>query len=124
MQHSLRRITSSEAKSNLGELLASLGSQGAVEITRNGKPVGILSPPFAQPVDAGRLASLALAYSKGLITWNQVSDETGIGFGDLLVALGSQNLHLPKVVAKRTPAQDGLYRQILDAAKASQGLGQ
>ena len=61
MHHSLRSITSSEAKSNLGELLASLGSQGAVEITRNGKPVGILSPPFAQPVDAGRLASLALA---------------------------------------------------------------
>ena len=66
MHHSLRSITSSEAKSNLGELLASLGSQGAVEITRNGKPVGILSPPFAQPVDAGRLAFLALAYSKGL----------------------------------------------------------
>ena len=41
MHHSLRSITSSEAKSNL-------------------------SPPFAQPVDAGRLAFLALAYSKGL----------------------------------------------------------
>jgi antitoxin (DNA-binding transcriptional repressor) of toxin-antitoxin stability system len=124
MHHSLRSITSSEAKSNLGELLASLGSQGAVEITRNGKPVGILSPPVAQTVDAGRLAALALAYSKGLIPWNQVSDETGIGFGDLLVALGLQNLQLPNVVAKRTPAQDAFYRQILDAAKASQGLGQ
>ena len=77
-----------------------------------------------QPVDASRLASLALAYSKGFVTWNQVSEETGIGFGDLLVALGSQNLQLPKVVAKRTPTQDGFYRQILDAAKASQGLGQ
>ena len=41
MHHSLRSITSSEAKSNL-------------------------SPPFAQPVDAGRLVFLALAYSKGL----------------------------------------------------------
>ena len=41
MHHSLRSITSSEAKSNL-------------------------SPPFAQSVDAGRLAFLALAYSKGL----------------------------------------------------------
>ena len=41
MHHLLRSITSSEAKSNL-------------------------SPPFAQPVDAGRLAFLALAYSKGL----------------------------------------------------------
>jgi anion-transporting ArsA/GET3 family ATPase len=69
-------------------------------------------------------AALALAYSKGFVTWNQVSEETGIGFGDLLVALGSQNLQLPKVVAKRTPTQDGFYRQILDAAKASQGLGQ
>jgi antitoxin (DNA-binding transcriptional repressor) of toxin-antitoxin stability system len=123
MNHSLRSITSSDAKSNLGELLASLGSQGAVEITRNGKPVGILSPPLAPPVDEGRLATLALAYSKGLLTWAQISEETGIGFGDLLVALGSQNLQLPKVVAKRTPAQDGIYRQILDAAKASQGLG-
>ncbi len=93
MHHSLRSIISSEAKSNL-------------------------SPPFAQPVDSSRLASLALAYSKGFVTWNQVSEETGIGFGDLLVALGSQNLQLPKVVAKRTPVQDGFYRQILDAAKA------
>lgn len=41
MHHSLRSITSSEAKSNL-------------------------SPPFAQSVDAGRLVFLALAYSKGL----------------------------------------------------------
>ena len=124
MHNTLRSITSSDAKSNLGELLASLGSQGAVEITRNGKPVGILSPPLAPPVDEGRLATLALAYSKGLLTWAQISEETGIGFGDLLIALGLQGLHLPKVVAKRTPAQDGLYREILDAAKANRGSGQ
>ena len=124
MHNTLRSITSSDAKSNLGELLASLGSQGAVEITRNGKPVGILSPPMAPPVADGRLAALALAYSKGLITCAQISEETGIGFGDLLIALGLQGLHLPKVVAKRTAAQDGLYRQILDAAKANRGAGQ
>lgn len=82
-----------------------------------------MSLPLGSPVDEGRLAALALAYSKGLITWAQISEETGIGFGDLLIALGLQHLHLPKMVAKRTAAQDELYRGILDAAKENRGSG-
>ena len=116
MQHATRTMTSSDAKTNFGELLSSLNSSGPVEITRNGKCVGLLTLPQAQSVDAGRLAALAVAYAQGRVSWPQIAEESGASFGELLLALGLQKLSLPKVVAKKNPEQIALLNQVFDAA--------
>ena len=121
MPISIRTISSSDAKANLGEVLASLHASGPVEITRNGKSVGLLTLPPAQQFDKNRLSALADAYSRGLVSWPQIAEETGAGFGDLLVALGIQNLSLPKVTAKNRPEQSALLKKVFDLAARSKG---
>ncbi len=121
MHISIRTIASSDAKANLGEVLASLHSSGPVEITRNGKSVGLLTLPPTQQFDKKRLSALANAYSGGLVSWPQIAEETGAGFGDLLVALGIQNLPLPKVTAKNRPEQSALLKKVFDLAARSKG---
>ena len=116
MQHALRTMTSSDAKTNFGEALSSLSSAGPIEITRNGKSVGLLTLPPAQAVDGGRLAALAAAYAQGRVSWPQIAEETGASFGELLLALGLQKLSLPKVVAPKRPEQTALLNQMFDAA--------
>ena len=116
MQHPVRTISSSDAKANLGDVLSSLNTQGPVEITRNGKSVGLLTLPLVQTIDGSRLSALAIAYSKGLISWPQIAEETGASYGDLLVALGLNNLQIPKVTPKNRPEQIAFFHQILDAA--------
>ena len=116
MQHSMRTMTSSDAKTNFGEVLSSLNSAGPIEITRNGKSVGLLTLPPVQSIDRTRLAALATAYAQGRVSWPQIAEETGAGFGELLLALGLQKLSLPKVVAKKRPEQTALLNQMLDAA--------
>ena len=116
MQHAIRTMTSSDAKTNFGEVLSSLNSAGPIEITRNGKSVGLLTLPPAQAVDGGRLAALAAAYAQGRVSWPQIAEETGASFGELLLALGLQKLSLPKVVASRRPEQTALLNQMFDAA--------
>lgn len=118
--HSLiRTITSTDAKANLGGVLSSLSSSGPIEITTNGKPVGLLTLPPMQSLDMDRLSVLAMAYSKGLVSWPQIAEETGASFGDLLLALGVKNLSLPKVIAKNSAAQTALLNKILDLALKS-----
>jgi len=112
----MRTMTSSDAKTNFGEVLSSLNSAGPVEITRNGKSVALLTLPPAQTIDSARLAALALAYAQGRVSWPQIAEETGAGFGELLLALGLQKLSLPKVVAKKRPEQAALLNQMFDAA--------
>ena len=119
MQHSVRTISSSEAKANLGEVLSSLNTHGPIEITRNGKSVGLLTLAPVQAVDRSRIAALAIAYSKGLISWPQISEETGASYGDLLVALGCNNLQIPKVTPKNRPEQIAFFHQLLDLAAAN-----
>lgn len=116
MQHSVRTISSSDAKANLSDVLSSLNTQGPVEITRNGKAVGLLTLPPVQSVDRGRIAALAIAYSKGLISWPQIAEETGASYGDVLIALGLNNLRVPKVTPKNRPEQIALFHWILDLA--------
>lgn len=124
MQHPTRFISSSDAKANLGDVLSSLGTHGPIEITRNGKPVGLLTLPPAHTVDRGRIAALAIAYSKGLVSWPQIAEETGASYGDLLVALGLGNLSIPKVTPKNRPEQLAFFHRILDLASAnSRGNG-
>jgi prevent-host-death family protein len=118
MQHSVRTISSSDAKANLGDVLSSLQTHGPIEITRNGKTVGLLTPPPMQIVDRSRIAALAIAYSKGLISWPQIAEETGASYGDVLVELGLKNLHIPKVTPKNRPEQMALFHHILDLAAA------
>jgi hypothetical protein len=118
MHTHIRTISSSDAKATLGDVLSSLNTQGPVEITRNGKSVGLLTLPSSHPVDPGRMSALAIAYSKGLISWPQIAEETGASYGDLLVALGLNNLQLPKVTPKNRPEQIAFFNQILDAAAA------
>ena len=69
-----------------------------------------------QSVDQERLSSLAIEYSKGLVSWHQIKEEMNIGFGDLLVALGRQNLSLLKVQAENNPEQIRLLNHVLDLA--------
>lgn len=118
MQHLARTISSSEAKANFGDVLSSLNSHGPIEITRNGKSVGLLSLPPVQTGDKSRVAALAMAYAKGLISWPQITEETGASYGDLLVALGLKNLQIPKVTPKNRPAQIAFFHHILDKAAA------
>lgn len=119
MPYTHRSISSTDAKSNLGELLASLSTGGPVEITRNGKTVGLLSP-VSQRLDTERLSKFAAAYSAGTVSWPQIAEETGASYGELLLAMALKNLPLPRVQAKNNPAQAELLKQILkDAAKRS-----
>ena len=118
MQHSVRTISSSDAKANLGDVLSSLNTHGPIEITRNGKPVGLLTLPPVQTVNKSRIATLAIAYSKGLISWPQIAEETAASYGDLLVALGLKNLQIPKVKPKNRPEQIAFFHHILDLAAA------
>lgn len=116
MRHSVRTISSSDAKANFGDVLSSLNTHGPIEITRNGKSVGLLTLPTMQTADKSRIAALAIAYSKGLISWPQIAEETGAGYGDLLVALGLKNLQIPKVTPKNRPEQIAFFHHILDLA--------
>ena len=116
MQHSVRTISSSDAKANFGDVLSSLNTHGPIEITRNGKSVGLLTLPTMQTADKSRIAALAIAYSRGLISWPQIAEETGAGYGDLLVALGLKNLQIPKVTPKNRPEQIAFFHHILDLA--------
>lgn len=119
MQHSVRTISSSDAKANLGDVLSSLNTHGPIEITRNGKVVGLLTLPPLQAVDKSRIAALAVAYSKGLISWPQIAEETGASYGDLLVELALKNLQIPKVTPKNTPEQIAIFHHFLDLAAAN-----
>jgi hypothetical protein len=121
MHYSIRSIASTDAKANLGGILSSLSSSGPIEITTNGKPVGLLTLPSTQLLDMGRLSALALAYSNGLVSWPQIAEETGASFGDLLLAVGSKNLSLPKVIAKNRPEQIALLNKIFDLALKTKG---
>lgn len=116
MQHSDRTITSTEAKANLGHVLSSLNKHGPIKITRHGKTVGLLTSPPAQTVDGRRISTLAVDYSRGLISWPQIAEETGASYGDLLVALGLENLKIPKVSPNQRPDQIALFQRILDLA--------
>lgn len=119
--HPLRSITASDAKARLGELLASLEGLGAVEITRNGRPVGVLvSAESENQIErASRLAAMATLYSAGAISWRKIADETHASFGELLVELGRQGLALPRVTAKKRPEQVALFEQALAHAKSA-----
>lgn len=118
MQHAVRTMSSSEAKASLGEVLSSLAAHGPIEITRNGRPVGLLTAPAAPMADLSRIMVLATAYSKGLVTWAQIADETGASYGDLLVALGLSQQKIPKVRPRNRPEQVATFHAILDAAAA------
>ena len=118
MPYTVRTVTSTDAKSKLGELLASLNTTGPVEITRNGKTVGLLTPAAHQALDTERLAKFAAAYSKGTVNWAQIAEETGASYGELLVAMAVDNLPLPQVNAKKNPVQAALFAKMLkDAGK-------
>lgn len=116
MPNLIRTISSSDAKSTLGDVLSSLNTHGPIEITRNGKSVGLLTLPSGPVIDASRVASMAVAYSKGLLSWPQIAEETGISYGDLLLELGLNNLQIPKVTPKKRPEQLALFNKILDSA--------
>lgn len=116
----LRTITSSEAKANLGEVLSTLGTEGPVEITRNGRSIAVLSAPQRSSSSArpDRLPQLAALYAAGKVTWREIADETGAAFGDLLLELAGQGLQLPRVSPKKTPQQMRLFKSILQQAAA------
>jgi prevent-host-death family protein len=117
MQHHIvRKISSSKARANLGDVLSSLNTHGPIEITRNGKSVALLKLPPAQDVDRSRVANLAIAYSKGLISWPEIAEETGASYGELLIELGLKNLQIPKVIAKNRPEQIAIFHRILESA--------
>lgn len=117
MKHPLvRKISSSKARANFGDLISSLNKHGPIEITRNGKSVALLTLPPAQVVDRSRVAALAIAYSKGLISWPEIAQETGASYGELLIALGLKNLQIPKVTAKNRPEQIATFHRILESA--------
>jgi hypothetical protein len=72
-------------------------------------------------LDKSRLAALAAEYSKGLVSWPQIAEETGASYGELLIALGIQGLQIPKFTPKNRPGQVAVFTRILDAAAAAKG---
>ena len=114
---SIREITASDAKTRLGELLASLPGEGPVTITRNGRAVGILTPaaPSAGAASQNRLQLELLLglYAKGTLTWRELSRSTGLAYGEVLIELGKRGLALPRVSPKRRPEQDALFERAL-----------
>lgn len=124
MSHAVRTISSSDAKANLGDVLSSLSTLGPVEITRNGKSVGLLTLPPTQTVNRSRIAALAIAYSTGNISWPQIAEETGASYGELLIELGRKNLQIPQVAPKKRPEQMAIFHHILDLAAAKSKANQ
>jgi prevent-host-death family protein len=114
----VRTVTSSEAKESFGLLLGSLADEGPVQITRNGRPVGVLSAPRERTasLDALRLTAAAALFANGQTTWQEVADETGAALGDLLLELATQGLALPRTTATKRPAQATLLSQIFQRA--------
>ena len=120
--NTVRTITSSDAKANLGEVLGSLAAQGPIEITRNGRLVGVLAAPaMVRPkgADSDRLGALAALYSAGAVTWRAIADENGAAFGELLLELARQGLPLPTVVAPKRPEQAALLDEAMAKAAAA-----
>ena len=113
-----RSITSSAAREHLGEILGSLATDGSVQITRNGRPVGVLSMPAvsAKPTSKSRLAELASKYSSGSVAWHKISDETGASYGELLLELARQELPLPRINAQKRPEQMAIFDNALRRA--------
>lgn len=116
----LREISASDAKTRLGELLASLPGEGPVTITRNGRAVGVLTAaaPSAGAESQNRLQLELLlgSYAKGTLTWAELSRATGLAYGEVLVELGRRGLALPRVSPKRRPEQDALFERALRGA--------
>jgi hypothetical protein len=112
-------IPSSEAKASFGELLGSLSVDRPVGITRNGRIVAILSAPEAQAkqVNQAQLGELAPLYANGSISWRDVEEQTGASFGELLVELAKQHLHLPRFTAEKRPSQISAFEGALRNAK-------
>ena len=81
--------------------------------------MGLLTLPPVQTIDGSRISALATAYSKGLISWPQIAEETGASYGDLLVALGLNNLQIPKVAPKNRPEQIALSPAAVSLATGS-----
>jgi len=77
----------------------------------------VLWRPPVQTVAVSR--SLAIAYSKGIVSWPEIAEETGASYGELLVALGLNNLKLPQARPKKRPEQIAFFNKILDAAVAN-----
>ena len=117
-----RTITASNAKANLGEVLGSLAAKGPVKITRNGRLVGVLAAPnlpatSVQDQGAGQaLDNVAVLYASGAMSWRRIADETGVAFGELLLAVARQGLALPQVSAAKRPAQTALWESALRQA--------
>lgn len=63
---------------------------------------------------------LVKAYSEGLVTWHEIAQKTGASYGELLIALGLRDLHIPKISAIRSSAQDAFFNRILDDAAGLQ----
>src|ERR1700760_260710 len=90
LRRRMKRVTATDAKTNLGELLGSLAG-GPVEITRNGRPVAILRAPESPnrpPVtDPARIAQLVRNYAAGAIGRRDLQEQTGLAFGEILERL-------------------------------------
>ena len=52
-------------------------------------------------------------YSEGALSWRELSDSTGLAYGEVLVELGKRKLALPRVSPERRPEQDALFERAL-----------
>jgi len=61
----------------------------------------------------------------GEVGWRDIAEQTDTSFGDLLVELGRQALHLPTFTATKTPTQQAMFDSVLlaRAAKSNAALG-
>lgn len=118
MKRSVKKLSLVDAKANLGDVLSSPNTHGPVEITIDGKSAGFVTLPPGRTADRSRISELATAYSQGLISWPQITEETGASYGELLVEMGLKNLQIPKATSQNRPAQIALFHRILDLAAA------
>jgi hypothetical protein len=53
------------------------------------------------------------SYAAGALSWREISDSTGLAYGEVLVELGKRNLALPRVFPESRPVQDALFERAL-----------
>ena len=113
----MREMTSTEAKVNFGEVLESI-VDGPVVITRNGRKVAtIISTPDRAPRNSRSTEPLLKLYAAGRLGRADLEEETGLHFGEIILAMRVAGLTLPRVrtLDRLNAAQRALYDQVFRA---------
>jgi prevent-host-death family protein len=110
----MQTVTATEAKNNFGNLMSAIES-GPVSITRNGRAVATLSAVKTTPaMSEAAINKLLGLYADGLLSRQDVQDETGLAFDEILEKVALLGLTLPVVRTfdQYDDVQQALYNEV------------